>query len=171
MAQMQLTSERRAFLGLISLCATGGFLAGCTTTPPPETPPPPEPVSNTNNNQDVLKRPKSSKAKTSKEYRIDAAKHLYEANQSEIYTGKLPPLLYAIGVLRLDIAANGDVRSIVWMRKPGHAPEVIEAIEKRIRQASPFPAPIHLGNVTYTETWLWHKSGRYQLDTLTEGQA
>lgn len=27
-----------------------------------------------------------------------------------------------------------------------------------------------LGRVTYTDTWLWHKSGRFQLDTLTEGQ-
>jgi periplasmic protein TonB len=24
--------------------------------------------------------------------------------------------------------------------------------------------------VVYTDTWLWHKSGRFQLDTLTEGQ-
>jgi len=28
-----------------------------------------------------------------------------------------------------------------------------------------------MGRVTYTDTWLWHKSGRFQLDTLTEGQA
>jgi hypothetical protein len=26
------------------------------------------------------------------------------------------------------------------------------------------------GRVTYTDTWLWDKSGRFQLDTLTEGQ-
>jgi len=24
--------------------------------------------------------------------------------------------------------------------------------------------------VTYTDVWLWHKSGQFQLDTLTEGQ-
>jgi len=24
--------------------------------------------------------------------------------------------------------------------------------------------------VTYTDTWLWDKSGNFQLDTLTEGQ-
>jgi periplasmic protein TonB len=39
-----------------------------------------------------------------------------------------------------------------------------------IRQASPYPAPIKVGKHTYTDTWLWHKSGRFQLDTLTEGQ-
>jgi hypothetical protein len=36
------------------------------------------------------------------------------------------------------------------------------------RSAAPFPAPGR--SVTYTDTWLWDKSGRFQLDTLTEGQ-
>jgi protein TonB len=27
-----------------------------------------------------------------------------------------------------------------------------------------------LSQVTYTDVWLWHKSGKFQLDTLTEGQ-
>jgi protein TonB len=27
-----------------------------------------------------------------------------------------------------------------------------------------------MGKVTYTDVWLWHSSGRFQLDTLTEGQ-
>ena len=31
-------------------------------------------------------------------------------------------------------------------------------------------APARMGKVVYTDTWLWHKSGRFQLDTLTEGQ-
>ena len=39
-----------------------------------------------------------------------------------------------------------------------------------VRRAAPFPVPARMGKVTYTETWLWDKSGRFQLDTLTEGQ-
>ena len=27
-----------------------------------------------------------------------------------------------------------------------------------------------VGGLVYTDTWLWHKSGQWQLDTLTEGQ-
>jgi hypothetical protein len=27
-----------------------------------------------------------------------------------------------------------------------------------------------MGSVTYTDVWLWDKSGNFQLDTLTEGQ-
>jgi protein TonB len=43
-------------------------------------------------------------------------------------------------------------------------------IERSVRKAAPYPAPIKMGSVTYTDTWLWEKSGRFQLDTLTEGQ-
>jgi hypothetical protein len=44
--------------------------------------------------------------------------------------------------------------------------EIISLIE----DASPFPAPDRMGRVIYTDTWLWHSSGKFQLDTLTEGQ-
>ena len=47
---------------------------------------------------------------------------------------------------------------------------MIAEIEKTVRAAAPFPAPARMGKVVYTDTWLWHKSGRFQLDTLTEGQ-
>jgi protein TonB len=47
---------------------------------------------------------------------------------------------------------------------------VIAEIERTIKAASPFPAPVRMGKVVYTDTWLCHKSGKFQLDTLTEGQ-
>ena len=43
-------------------------------------------------------------------------------------------------------------------------------IERTARAAAPYPVPERLGKVTYTDTWLWDKSGHFQLDTLTEGQ-
>jgi hypothetical protein len=57
-----------------------------------------------------------------------------------------------------------------WLRAPRHAPEVVAEIERTVRAAAPYPLPARLGKVTYTDTWLWDKSGRFQLDTLTEGQ-
>jgi hypothetical protein len=113
---------------------------------------------------------KVSLAQTAKDYRRDAAAHLYELNAKRIYTGKMPPLLYAVGVLEVDIDARGNVVKVGWMRAPKHAPEVMADIERSVRAAAPFPVPVKLGHVTYTDTWLWHKSGRFQLDTLTEGQ-
>ena len=82
----------------------------------------------------------------------------------------MPPLLYAVGVLNVEIDSAGRVTRIEWLRAPRHAPEVMREIERTVRQASPFPAPVRLGKVVYTDTWLWHKSGKFQLDTLTEGQ-
>ena len=114
--------------------------------------------------------PAVSQARTPQDYRRDAASHLYEKNRKRIYKGRMPPLLYAIGVLQVEVNSQGRVNSLSWMRAPKHAPEVIAEIEQLIKQAEPFPAPARMGRVTYTDTWLWHKSGLFQLDTLTEGQ-
>ena len=112
----------------------------------------------------------SSAAVTPRAYRRDAASHLYGLNPQRIYKGKLPPLLYAIGVLEVDIDRMGRVSALRWMRAPRHAPEVIREIERTVRAAAPFPVPARMQRVTYTDTWLWDKSGHFQLDTLTEGQ-
>ena len=111
-----------------------------------------------------------SNATTPRDYRRDAAGHLYARNADRIFKGKLPPLLYAVGVCQVDVDARGSVVRVSWMRAPSHAPEVVAEIERTIRLAAPFPAPARMGRVTYTDTWLWDASGRFQLDTLTEGQ-
>lgn len=111
-----------------------------------------------------------SEARNPRDYRRDAAQHLYKQNADRIFVGKLPPLLYAIGVLEVEIDGQGKVTLIHWLRAPRHAPEVVAEIERTIRLAAPFPLPARMGRVTYTDTWLWHSSGHFQLDTLTEGQ-
>ena len=113
---------------------------------------------------------RNSSAASPRAYREDGATHLYGLNADRIYKGRLPPLLYAVGVINVEIDRVGRVTRLDWMRAPRHAPEVIAEIERTIRRASPFPAPVRLGKVVYTDTWLWHKSGKFQLDTLTEGQ-
>ncbi|WP_342667313.1 hypothetical protein [Comamonas composti] len=105
-----------------------------------------------------------------KGYRLEAARHLYARNASRIYPGKLPPMLYAIGVLQVDIDRNGRVQRLHWIRAPRHAPEVVAEIERTVRSAAPYPVPHGLARVSYTDTWLWDESGRFQLDTLSEGQ-
>jgi periplasmic protein TonB len=111
-----------------------------------------------------------SAASNARAYRTDAASHLYDLNRDRIYKGRLPPMLYAIGVLQVEVDRSGNVRDLHWMRAPKHAPEVVAEIERTVRAAAPFPAPARMGKVVYTDTWLWHKSGQFQLDTLTEGQ-
>jgi protein TonB len=153
------------------------LVAGCSSPPPPRpTPPivqPPAPVPpplvsiEPDPFEFVTIR---SEATTPRDYRRDAAKHLYGKNSHRIFKGKMPPLLYAVGVLQIEVDKKGHVAGTQWMRSPNHAPEVVAEIERTVRNAAPYPAPVLMGRVTYTDTWLWHKSGRFQLDTLTEGQ-
>ena len=157
-----------ALTALVAACSTPPAPAPVVPAPPP--PPPPAPVVQAPAPAPLPPLAKVSNAPTAKEYRRDAAAHLYSKNTSRIYAGKLPPLLYAVGVLQVDIDGRGNVLDVRWMRAPTQAPEVMADIERSVRSAAPFPAPLKLGRVTYTDTWLWHKSGRFQLDTLSEGQ-
>jgi protein TonB len=159
------------------ICASiTALVAGCASKPPAPPPPPaPAPVVVVTPAPIVLAPApaftgKTSGARNPRDYRKDAASHLYAANSSRIFKGKMPPLLHAVGVLQVNIDGRGNVTGLSWMRAPSHAPDVMAEIERSVRRAAPYPAPIQLGAVTYTDTWLWHKSGRFQLDTLTEGQ-
>ena len=150
--------QRRLFAAATGLWLGGlSWLSGCSSPKVAHKPPASHP-------------PPTSLARSEREYRADVARHLYERNTERIYQGKLPPLLYAIGVTRLSISPTGDVLDIDWMRKPSHAPEVVAEIERTIRAAAPLPVSRAVQPLMYTDTWLWHKSGRFQLDTLTEGQ-
>jgi hypothetical protein len=111
----------------------------------------------------------TSVATTAKDYRKDGARHLYAAYQKQIHEGKMPPLLYGIAIIETRIGSKGEVRDVRVVRKPAAA-EVAPWAVNMIKAAAPFPPSARLGSVTYTEIWLVDKSGRFQLDTLTEGQ-
>ena len=104
------------------------------------------------------------------EYRLMAARHVYTRHPTHLYSGPMPPLLQAVGVVDIEIGTQGEVRNLTWLRAPTHVPEVMRQIEQLIRGAAPYPPPLHVGSITYTDTWLWHHSGRFQLHTLSEGQ-
>ncbi|MEO8023078.1 hypothetical protein [Polaromonas sp.] len=166
------SSQRRFWLMALLSTAAGALVSACKTAPSPPVAEP-EPVA-----LPTVKGPvagpkgsaRSSPATTPRAYRESGASHLYGMNADRIYKGRMPPLLYAVGVLNVEIDKVGIVTRLDWMRAPRHAPEVMAEIENMIKKASPFPAPTRLGKVVYTDTWLWHKSGKFQLDTLTEGQ-
>lgn len=176
-------SERypsRRGIGWAAMTAVAVWLAGCATPPAPpvktEAPPAPvaapaaAPVAVPAPPPEVAPPEKVSWAETERDYRRDGAQHLYERYSERIFRGKLPPLLQAVGVMRLDIGPRGELRHFEWMRAPDHVPHVKAEIERLVRAAAPYPAPQRLGGVRYVDTWLWDKSGTFQLDTLTEGQ-
>ncbi|MEJ8812691.1 hypothetical protein WKW77_16515 [Variovorax ureilyticus] len=164
----KLTPRRLALAGAL---VSSLWLAGCGT-PPTAPGAVPGQLSNATPDRGDTNRPRPtpSNATTARDYRKDAARYVYQLNKRRIYEGKLPPMLYAVGTLQVDLDAGGKVMSMHWMRAPKHAPEVIAEIEKAVLEASPFPAPTKLGKVTWTDTWLWDEDGHFQLDTLSEGQ-
>jgi hypothetical protein len=173
---MKHTSALRSILTLAG-SAVAALLASCSSTPlkepaPVAAQPAPAPVDVVAGAAPVQPavRQARSEARNARAYRADAAGHIYGLNRERIWQGRLPPMLYAIGVLQVEVDRNGNVQKLDWMRAPKHAPEVIAEIERTVRAAAPFPVPARMGRVVYTDTWLWHKSGRFQLDTLTEGQ-
>ncbi len=117
----------------LAASAVAALLAACTSTPlPPEPPLPPVAPQPALPPVEVTPPPppaQVSQAKTPREYRRDAASHVYGKNAGRIYRGKMPPLLYAIGVLQVELDQQGQVTGLSWMRAPRHAPEVIAEIE------------------------------------------
>ena len=113
--------------------------------------------------------PQPSAAESDRDYRADAARHLYATYPMRIYKGRLPPLLHGVAVVETVVDADGAVLD-VRMRRPPAAPEVGPWLVQMVRKAGPFPPPARLGRAVYTDVWLVHKSGQFQLDTLTEGQ-
>ena len=169
-------APRRFWLAAAVSSAVAALLAACKSTPsePPTSMALPSALEPSSpvigpipSNQGSAR---SSAATTPKAYRSDGATHLYGLNADRIFKGRMPPLLYAVGVLNVELDRVGRITRLDWMRAPRHAPEVVAEIERTVRSAAPFPAPSRMGKVVYTDTWLWHKSGKFQLDTLTEGQ-
>ena len=179
-----MSARRRTPGKALCTLAVAIIIAGCATPPPPapvavKPPPAPVAVAPVAVAPVVIAPPAApavvvptyvSQAGTPRDYRRDAATHLYERLRERIFKGKMPPLLHAVGVLQVDIDHQGAVTDVRWMRAPQHVPAVMAEIERTVRAAAPYPAPVRMGKVTYTDTWLWHKTGRFQLDTLSEGQ-
>ena len=117
--------------------------------------------------QKAANAPSSADSPTA--YKKDAARHLYAAYAKQIHKGKMPPLLYGVAIIETTIGPQGEVQDVRVVRQPAAA-EVAPWATQMIKAAAPFPAPAKMGSVTYSDIWLVHKTGKFQLDTLTEGQ-
>ncbi len=116
-------------------------------------------------------QPKESATEGEREYRVDAARHVYACYPMRVYRGKLPPLLYGVMMVETEIDATGQVVNVSVVRKPA-ADEVAPWIIAMIKRAAPFPAPAKHpgGTVKFTETYFVDKSGLFQAYSVTEGQ-
>ncbi len=160
----------------LSIATAAALLCACTTPRDTPSPAPDRPTVKPSTLRPAAPEArlpahtKVSLATTPKAYRLDGARHLYATYPDRIYKGKMPPLMHAVVVTEVELDAAGNVRNIQMVRVPSHAPEVVVKVREMIRAASPLPAPQRMGAMRYTDVWLVDKSGRFQLDTLTEGQ-
>jgi hypothetical protein len=117
------------------------------------------------------KQPRESPQEVEREFRIDASRHLYGCYPARIFKGKLPPLLYSVMLLEVELDEKGNVANVQMIRRPA-ADEVAPWVVSMVKNASPFPAPVKMpgGKARFTEIFLVDKSGRFQTDSLTEGQ-
>ena len=163
-----------------SVMALTAGLAACVTSPKPDaslpqSAGPDSPVLTPEQKEAEASLPApvskvSPQTPATRAYREAGAGHVYARYPDRIYKGKLPPLVYAVAVVETHLDARGNVSNVTFMRAPAQAPEVSLEIVQLIKKSSPLPSPGRVGAHTYVETWLWDKSGKFQLDTLTEGQ-
>jgi protein TonB len=113
--------------------------------------------------------PRTATADAAPLYRELGAQHLYDTYRARIFKGQLPPLLYAIAIIDVDLDADGKVVRALVDRPPAAAHDVVPWILGLIHAASPFPKPLG-GPTRYRDIWLVDQSYTFQLDTLTEGQ-
>ena len=114
----------------------------------------------------------ASQAEDATTYRMQAARHVYAAFPSRIHQGKLPPMMYAVMITEAELDAAGQVAQVRVVRPPAAAQEVTPWVLSLIRRAAPYPAPVRMpgGTAVWREIWLVDKTGKFQVDALTEGQ-
>lgn len=153
-AAARLLLFRRGLLAALLLGVCAGARAQFALIPTPLTP----------------QTPPVSAAADDAAYRLDAARHLYRSYPMQIWRGQLPPLLYAVAVVATSVDAEGRISAIEVRREPAYAKEVVPWIVGLIRRAEPLPRPEASGGATWVDVWLVDEGGKFQLDTLTEGQ-
>ncbi len=105
--------------------------------------------------------------RTAAELRAQAALRLVAANPERIYLGEVPDVLLAIPVLEIELNANGSVKHIHVLRKPGQALDTLDLAIEAVHRAAPF------GDVSampkpwkFSETFLFNDERRFKPRTL-----
>ncbi len=102
-----------------------------------------------------------------RDYQLRAAHRLLAANPTLTYTGRPPEVLLAIPVLEIELDADGGVRRIVVLRRPGQAPETVQMAMDAVRRSAPFGDVRHLPRPwKFNEVFLFNDDRRFKPRTL-----
>ncbi|HEX3141630.1 MAG TPA: hypothetical protein VHQ87_16360 [Rhizobacter sp.] len=148
--------------------AVGGVvaiaLAGCGSDPSVQ----PTTSAGAKASPSKLTPPSSTKNWT--DFKLQAAKRMMEANPDGVYHGPPQQVLLAIPVLEIELNADGSIKRIEVMRRPGQAPETLQMAIDAVKRAAPFGDVSKLPKPwKFTEVFLFNDDKRFKprtLDTL-----
>ncbi len=107
------------------------------------------------------------------DYKTQVARHVADHNRERAYTGTLPPMLPAIVVVEITVDREGQLADVAVQRS--RDPDASEIALASVRRSAPLPPPQQLaqaaGRLTFSETFLFADSERYQLRSLAGPQA
>lgn len=107
-------------------------------------------------------------------YRREVGRHLYAAYPSRVFRGPMPQNLFAVLMTEAEIDAAGRVLRVSVVRPPASslAAAVPRWVVGVIERAAPYPVPAGMGSgtLTWREVWLVDRSGRFQVQLLSQGQ-
>jgi hypothetical protein len=99
--------------------------------------------------------------------RVQAARRMVSANPGGTYTGRPPDVLLAIPVLEIELNADGSIRRIDVLRRPGQAPETLQLAMDAVRRAAPFGDVSRLPRPwKFSETFLFNDERKFKPRTL-----
>lgn len=102
------------------------------------------------------------------DYKTQVAHHVADHNPERTYTGTLPAMLPAVVVLEITVDRDGELADVAVQRSRN--PDASEIALASVRRSAPLPRP-PIGRLTFSETFLFADSERYQLRSLAGPQA
>lgn len=157
----------------LHLLAALALLGACSTPVPQSTSsevlsaPTPSPASRPTKSAAAWPLPLPSPVRSMGEVRLQAARRLVAANPGGVYMGKPPDPLLAIPVLEIELHADGSVRRIDVLRKPGQAPDTLQLAIDAVHRAAPFGDVSRLPKPwKFAETFLFDDERRFKPRTL-----
>jgi protein TonB len=105
------------------------------------------------------------------DYKFDAAVQIVQFNAAHTFSGKLPPMLPAVVVLRITVDESGRITDMWVQRAPEHGQLASEIAMASMHRAGVMPRPLNLANgpdrlLSYSETFLFNADNRFQVRTL-----
>lgn len=109
------------------------------------------------------------------EYKYYAAKHVMQNNTAHTFSGRLPPMLPAVVVLRITVDAAGTITNMWVQRKPEHDDGESEIAMASMQRAGVLPRPFNLApspwrTLEYSETFLFNDRKQFQIRSLAPVQ-